>query len=618
MTRNPPDRTVRGRGAAPALPVLRLALLAALLFVLGPLPDAAALGFVSVRREGTTVQAYRKVEYRLTLDRTYSNPFDLRQIRVWATVTRPSGAVDTVPAFWFRPYRVDDARRTLVAGATAEWAVRYTPTESGPFTIQFQAQAGAELPATSAIVPFVAAAPAGGTRGFVRVSSRDPGYYEWSRTGRTFFAMGLNIDLPQFRKCDPTVATSDCSGGWEPGTRWPALVVADGTALDGSDLYATYAFYRDALNRLADAGGTAARIRNESWWLPLELPATGPGVPDYPNGVPGFAIGRYHQGNGAILDQLFALAERRGIALQLTSWNANPSSFGDDDYAFASNEDLVKRRLAYTVARWGYSPSLLAYEYWNEIDTAITKQPFWADIRTWHRELDTNRHVITNSHFLGSIRIDPIHAFDTDDVHAYSFIDADLFRVGEFSRAGKPTVLSEYGSRRYSTLPLESDPTGVKAREGLWLAMVSHKSGAMYWWTSVHVAPLNLYDRIFRGPAAFLRDEDFAARAWQPASLERIDAGDGEILVRGMLGDGAHLRAFVVRTPSSEMTDRPALSGVVLRAAGVPPGSYRVKWYDHETGVVLRSRVVAADAAGLPLALPAGITRAVAVKAYPL
>ena len=607
-------RWPRSRAGRLWLPLL----LATLLLVLGLAPAASALSFVSVRREGTTTQAYAKFEYRLGLDQTFANPFDLRQIRVWATVTRPSGQVDVVPAFWFRPFRIDDVRRIMVPGAVAEWAVRYTPTETGRHTIRFEAQAGSAAAVSSSASQFVAATPAAGARGFVRISRRDPGYYEWSRTGRTLFAMGLNIDFPQFRQCDPAVVTSVCSGGWEPGTRWPPLVVADGSALSGSDLYATYAFYRDALTRLADAGGTSLRIRNDSWWLPLELRATGPGVPDYPNGVPGFGIGRYHQGNAAILDHLLALAEQRGIAIQINTWNANSSEYRDADYALAQNEDLVKRRLTYHVARWGYSTSLLAYEYWNEIDTAITKQPFWTDIRNWHHSIDTNQHVITNSHFLGSIRRDPVHGFDTDDVHAYSFIDADIFRVGDFSSADKPTVLSEYGTRRYSTLPLESDPTGVKAREGLWLSLVSHKSGAMYWWTSVHVAPLNLYERIFRAPATFLQGEDFAARTWVGAGLERVDGGDGEILVRGMLGDGAFLNAFVVRTPSSELSDRPALAGVVLRATGVRPGSYRVKWYDHITGAVIRSRIVAADAQGLPLAMPAGITRAVAVKAIPL
>jgi hypothetical protein len=506
----------------------------------------------------------------------------------------------------------------MVPGAVAEWAVRYTPTETGRHTIRFEAQAGSAAAVSSSASQFVAMRPAAGAKGFIRISSRNRGYYAWSRTGRTFLALGLNIDFPQFRQCDPAVVTSVCSGGWEPGTRWPPLVVADGSALSGSDLYTTYAFYRDALTRLADAGGTSLRIRNESWWLPLELRATGPGVPDYPNGVSGFGIGWYHQGNAAILDQLLVLAEQRGIALQINTWNANPSEYRDADYALAQNEDLVKRRLTYNVARWGYSTSLLAYEYWNEVDNAITKRPFWTDIRNWHRSIDTNQHIITNSNTMKSLRLDPVQSFDTDEVHTYTFIDQDIIGAGDFSSSDKPTVLSEYGTRRYSTLPLESDPTGVKAREGLWLALVSHKSGAMYWWTSVHVAPLNLYERIFRAPATFLQGEDFAARTWVSADLERVDGGDGEILMRGMLGDGAFLNAFVVRTPSSELSDRPALAGVVLRATGVRPGSYRVKWYDHITGAVIRSRIVAADAQGLPLAMPGGITRAVAVKAIPL
>jgi hypothetical protein len=587
-----------------------------LVVVLAPTQAALALGFTFVSRDSGPVQALAKVTYSLRLDRTFENPYDGRQIKVWATVRRPNGQTDVVPAFWHQPHVVNDTTRTIVATGIPSWGIRYTPLAPGKHIVRFHAATGAGAGTRSEARSFTAAAASADARGFVKVSSEDRRYLTWSRSQQMFFPMGFNIDFPQFKRCDPAFNPSACLGGWEAGSRYPALVVADGSALGAADFYTTWAFYRDVINRLADAGGTAVRIRNDSWWLPLELPGPEGHVPDYPKGVPGFSIGRYHQANAAILDLVFTLAEQRGLAIQLVSWNAN-SKFGDADYALGGNEDLVKRRLTYVVARWGYSTSLYAYEYFNEVDAALTNQPFWAAVKAWHRGIDTNGHVITNSNATRSIAGNPVNVFDTDATHVYTMPGEDIQRVGDFTTSTKPLVMSEYGNRRYNTLPVDADPIGINAREGLWMAIVGHKSGALYWWTSTHVAPLDLFATIYRGPATFLRNENFAERTWVTAGLEHAGGPVGAVSFRGMVGDGAFLNAYIVRTPSSEIADRAPVDGVVLRASAVRPGTYTIRWYDQVTGAVIAERAAVADAQGLRLELPTGIARGVAVKAFP-
>ena len=66
---------------------------------------------------------------------------------------------------------------------------------------------------------------------------------------------------------------------------------------------------------------------------------------------------------------------------------------------------MTKRKLRYIVARWGYSPSILAFELFNEVQfTDAAQLNMWNIIEAWHNEMaqfiranDVYHHLITSS-----------------------------------------------------------------------------------------------------------------------------------------------------------------------------------------------------------------------------
>src|SRR5262249_10303892 len=152
---------------------------------------------------------------------------------------------------------------------------------------------------------------------------------------------------------------------------------------------------------LSDSGGNYARLYVDiPWFIGLEW-----------NREPG----TYDQVASAKLDTIMNLAEQYGVGLQLVllwhqaislyngppvlipqrpprpdtsaDWHKNPYNVetggplnGPGRFFFAATaKALFQRRLNYIVARWGYSPSVFAWEIIDEIDQTTSFDPSTAD-----------------------------------------------------------------------------------------------------------------------------------------------------------------------------------------------------------------------------------------------
>ena len=183
--------------------------------------------------------------------------------------------------------------------------------------------------------------------GFVTVDPVNRNYYTRSM-GKSFFGVGANLDFPEFTKftCKPSVKLPNdvCLSSQSP-TRG---ILGDGInktpmGMSPQALYQVYESYVAALDNLASAGANSGRLRLDSRFIPLELDPAYDGIPGYPHGVPDFAIGRYNDANAWIADQIVSLAAQDGLALQLTTWNADQIPWGSE-YADAHEASLVHRR----------------------------------------------------------------------------------------------------------------------------------------------------------------------------------------------------------------------------------------------------------------------------------
>src|SRR5690606_6851269 len=118
----------------------------------------------------------------------FENPFDPDQIRIDARITRPDGSVVSVPAFFMAEYESADGQTRLQGDviyrpSTAQgWRLRYAPTQAGEHQVVLVAeQAEGSQKATTPAVRFIAT-PADHD-GYVRVSQRNPRYFEYGASG---------------------------------------------------------------------------------------------------------------------------------------------------------------------------------------------------------------------------------------------------------------------------------------------------------------------------------------------------------------------------------------------------------------------------------------------------
>lgn len=140
-------------------------------------------------------QLWQRVEFRITNVPAASNPFDPDIIRVDAAFALPSGKTMNVPAFWYQAYQralVSGSYESLTPTGAPEWRVRFTPPETGSYSLTLTIRTNGQLygpaPATNFAVP-VAVPPPGS--GYVRVAPSKQ-YFE-TGDGQALRLMGENV-----------------------------------------------------------------------------------------------------------------------------------------------------------------------------------------------------------------------------------------------------------------------------------------------------------------------------------------------------------------------------------------------------------------------------------------
>jgi hypothetical protein len=529
-----------------------------------------------------SVPKWSKLELEIALTRWAENPFDPKQLDVRVRFISPQGAEAVVPAYY-------DGRgeRTMRA--------RFTPTTEGEWRAQAFV-AGAQTQ-TSPWVRFAVTKPRSGAHGFVRVDKRNP-YYLAFDDGTPFFPIGLNL-------------------AW-----WRDDPIKD---------------YERWLDALAANGGNAIRV----WMGPQSFSIEWKDTP----------LGNYtaRLNRADYLDKLFEMAEARGIYIQLCLldysqfslnvyplWHDNPYNAANGgplarprDFATdPTARELFKQRLRYIAARWAYSPNLMAWEWWNEVNfTEVVETPL---LKMWTEEMtaalrahDPYRHLTTTSYSIegdaviwNMPEIDVVqrHDYNAEDPKWYFPVDGGNGRFQQQTKLlPKPLVMGEWGA----TYTLEDmtgpDRFGVQFHNGLWAApFTGMASSAMYWWWDTLIEPANLWPH-FKGIASFMRSEDLAllkptpAKPSVPGAVALALGNEDRALV--WLRSRQYARAEVqykhmMALSTGEATqatfrfDPKPLQGVTVALSGLRDGAYVVNWFDTVSGRQI-GREDAASAGGV-------------------
>ena len=139
-------------------------------------------------------QIWQRIEFRVDNVPVASNPFNPDVIRLDATFTSPSGQALVVPAFWFQAYQrsLQGGAERLTAIGGPEWRIRFTPTESGDYTLSLTIFTNRQPFGAAITTNFaVANAPPPAQHGFLRVASS--GQYFETSDGRPLPLIGANV-----------------------------------------------------------------------------------------------------------------------------------------------------------------------------------------------------------------------------------------------------------------------------------------------------------------------------------------------------------------------------------------------------------------------------------------
>lgn len=495
-----------------------------LLFWLLVVPSAWALRIREARQVGTTAPArFQKLELGLSLATApISNPYDPNEITVRAEFVSPQDSVYQALGFWYQDFKrcttcapfprasatdtclycstcPEDPKYLTPISTRLPWRIRFAPPTAGRWS--YRIVVNRKDSTIYGPVTYVTVA-----------ASTNPGYVGKHRNGRNFaysdgrvfFPLGMNV-------------TNNWIDG--PYTRLP---------------------YRDAwvgITRIADTGGNFARV----FMTPALFGIEGPGDP----------AGRYdaRQNRAYDFDEILEYAGRRRVYLQVAlmtpdelvdveefghNWrrhpyysllppNSTPSRFFTDSLC----RQLLRQRIRYIMARWGYSTALFATELMNEVDGYRSPAPYdnyWdiqnpRNVRRWTDEMLGYARSLAPQHLYTTNTGFAFSSFHTRDtaVALYSSPQVDFVQDHyygtdlnvEHQRAfmarraaglfpGKPYQLGEFGAAQENNCWLgTSSFTAKRYQPGvlfhdlnelhntLWSSTFNGSGGAaLYWWAN--------------------------------------------------------------------------------------------------------------------------------------
>ncbi|MDX1932019.1 MAG: DUF5060 domain-containing protein [Capsulimonadales bacterium] len=479
-------------------------------------------GTLSAPPSPTGAGTYAALETSFELPGLTGNPFDATENDIRATFAAPGGRSVTTLAFFD-------------GGST--WRVRYTPTAAGTYELRSITRNGRPFPFSSQSAKrFVVQGKP--TPGFIRVDPKHPTRLAFEN-GAPYYPIGHNV-------------------AWKSG--------------DTPDV-------AEIFDRMGQVSENWSRVWMNHWdnknldWTTDEK---------VPPGQLSLKVARRW-------DEIVRSAERNGIHFQMTlqhhgqysttvnsNWDENPwnrknGGFLDKPEEFFTGEEARRRtrnKYRYIVARWGYSPHVLAWELFNEVQfTDAVRNGQVAAVAAWHREmanhlrgLDIYRHPVITSSDTGLAGV--YEAMDYLQPHAYppDVAEAALsLRPDEWK---KPIFFGEIGPGG----DLNAD-TGQALHDLLWASVVSESSGAAQYWTWDNLHRRDLYAR-FTPVIAFVK----AAGIAETPDMKTVRA---DVRTPGSFGT-LHVSPGAGWS-ATEVTRFPILADGTVRDAGRMPEYFQGK-----------------------------------------
>jgi Cellulase (glycosyl hydrolase family 5) len=518
------------------------------------------------------VECYAPMTLPVRVDDKVITPYDPAVISVEAEFKAPSGAILRIPAYYYEEY--DPVLNSV--GKGRGWRLRFTPAESGVYSVRLSVRKNS---------------------GKVRTSSR-----------QTFRVKGSA--RPGF-----VVAKG---AGFRRTTGQKFLMV--GANRSWGDPHATDEYLAD-LVRLKKSGARIVRVWLAPWWLPVEAHR-----------------GRYDQLACARLDAIFAKAEELGLGIilcieqhgnfqpaggEIGLWpkhpynraNGGPCRSTRDFFTNGDAARLFRNRLRYLIARYSYSTTLVAWELFNEVEFADFGREGFEGNRTrvlrWHlamakwlRANDPFKHMVATSGD-ATLQLDLARRGGLDFVQLHIYTDNDIAGAIRLSmeklkdRPALPVVISEFGLRK--------DAQGTAyVTQGLYAAMMLTCGGGGLPWLQDEKNLADAYPRL-GGVANFFEHmdwagQDFKTLAIAPKPVGHVPVGPWPKLLAIRGKSEAILFLHDIPPKPKGVAMKPRWSATLK---DLPPGAYHLKYWDSRAGVVIASQTASTRNGILTLRFPA-------------
>jgi hypothetical protein len=402
---------------------------------------------------------YEKMEWDIAVSEQFAQPYNQREVSLDLLLTAPDGQPVAVPAYFERN-----------EGSGSHWKVRFAPQQLGTY------QGTVQLTRRGKTAPEQASAGS-----FMVSRGRKPGFLHKNDlytfrfdNGQLFRGIGENV-------------------AWE--------------SRSFEDQKFTYEYLLPTLSR---NGANFFRTWICYWNLPLEWQKVS-STKRYVNSPEYFNPGAIRR-----MDQLMQLTDSLGLYCMLTldwhghlmeagGWrnspynrlNGGPAATPTEFFTLPAAQQKYKDKLRYVVARWGYSTSIAAWEFFNEVDNAVFTQQDsllipHAAVTLWHAEMsrylkdiDPYRHLVTTSiSHRDILGMNSIPYIDFNQKHIYKHTEKiPAIYPNYIQNFGKPYVVGEFGFRWEDANPTYATDFNYDYRRGLWYGLFSPTPVLpMTWW----------------------------------------------------------------------------------------------------------------------------------------
>lgn len=406
------------------------------------------------------VQQYERADWEINLKANFDNPYLQEDISLDLVFTSPSGKNMVLPCYF----------EEMSGKNISIWKARFLPQESGEYQYHFLLKSKG-IESDKSLNGVFTVSPAKNKKGILHKNNFWTFKYD---DGTLYRGLGENI----------------C---WESRDNDDSKFFK---VLHEDKKYN----YEEMLPALSNHGGDYFRTWICSWNLPIDWKS-------------GFNNSRYQSSDEyfnpsaiAKMDRLINLSESLGLHMMLTlgegthdERNGRYQTSTADFFVNEKAKAQYKNRLRFIVARWGYSPAIGAWEFFNEIDNVQfrnSKNPIdAAHIVQWHdemsaylAELDPYDHLITTSISHRDLEgLNAIKNIDFNQKHIYKNNLALPTTIEKYSHEfQKPYVIGEFGYEYdwQKNFDLFAEEMDSDFKRGLWYGLFSPTPilPLSWWW----------------------------------------------------------------------------------------------------------------------------------------